>query len=225
MQPWVEVARSYGPDGVELVLSTRGSECLVRAGGRDLMSSHDEGSARALAALGCEGLRKDARVLIGGLGLGYTLSEALNRVSANAIVEVAELVPGVVEWSRTRIGHLAGNPLDDPRAVLLEEDVAISLRRARSTYDALLLDVDNGPDDLAHAGNAALYELDGLRIARRALRPGGVLAVWSFSDDREFTRRLRAVGFEAEARRVPGSRRGRGRHHWIWVARAPGVSP
>jgi spermidine synthase len=186
------------------------------------MSSHDEDSSRALAALGCEGLRTDARILIGGLGLGYTLAAALERISSDAVVEVAELVPGVVDWSRRYVGHLAGHPLDDPRTVLRTEDVAISLRRARSVYDAVLLDVDNGPDPLAHEGNAALYEPEGLRMIRRALRPGGVLALWSFSDDAAFTRRLRAVGFQAEAHRVPGSRRGRGRHHWIWLARAPG---
>lgn len=219
MRPWEEVARTRGPDGVELVLRRRGDECLVCAGGRDLMSSHDEESSRALATLGCEGLRKDARVLVGGLGLGYTLAAALERLSPDAIVEVAELVPGVVEWSRMHVGHLAGNPLDDPRTVVRIEDVVITLRRASSVYDAVLLDVDNGPDPLAHEGNAALYEAEGLRTIRHALRPGGVLGLWSFSDDPAFTRRLRAVGFQAEARRVTGSRRGRGRHHWIWIAR------
>jgi spermidine synthase len=186
------------------------------------MSSHDETSSRALAALGLEGLRKDARVLIGGLGLGYTAAEALERLSENAIVEVAELVPAVVDWSRRYVGHLAGSPLDDPRTVLLNEDVAVSLQRSRSAYDAILLDVDNGPEDLAHESNAALYTPEGLRAARRALRPGGALAVWSFSDDRAFTRRLRAAGFDTTVHRVLGSRRGRGRYHWIWVARCPG---
>jgi len=184
------------------------------------MSSDDEDSSRALAAMVCERVeRKDARVLVGGLGLGYTLAEALQRLDRDAIVEVAELVPCIVDWSRRYVGHLAGNPLDDPRTVLREEDVAISISRAPSVYDAIMLDVDNGPDALAHAGNQALYGHEGIRAARRALRPGGVFAVWSFSDDPAFTRRLSTSGFDAKAHRVSGSRRGRGRHHWIWLAR------
>lgn len=184
------------------------------------MSSDDEESSRALAAMSCEAVgKKDVRVLVGGLGMGYTLAEALQQLGTNAVVEVAELVPCVVEWSRKYLGHLSGNPLDDPRTVLREEDVALAIARAKSAYDAIMLDVDNGPDALAHESNAALYGPEGLRAARRALRPGGVLAVWSFSDDPAFTRRLGAAGFEAKAHRVTGSRRGRGRYHWIWLAR------
>jgi spermidine synthase len=223
MKPWEELARTRAPDGLELVLRRRGDECLVCVAGRDLMSSRDAGSSRALAVLGCEGLQKKARVLVGGLGLGSTLGAALELLSADSIVEVAELVPGVVEWSRKYVGHLAGHPLDDARTVVRIEDVAVVLRRARSVYDAVLLDVDNGPDHLAHEGNAALYEPEGLRMIQRALRPGGVLALWSFSDDAAFTRRLAAVGMQAKVHRVDGDRSsGRGRHHWIWVARAPG---
>lgn len=220
-KPWQQLASARSADGVELTLRGRGDEYLICAGGRDLMSTGDEDSSRALAALGCEGLleKKDARVLVGGLGMGYTLAEALRQLGENAIVEVAELVPCVVEWSREYLGYLSGNPLDDPRTVLHQEDVALPIGRAQSAYDAIMLDVDNGPDALAHEGNMALYGPQGLRAARRALRPGGVFAVWSFSDDPAFTRRLGAEGFEAKAHRVSGSRRGRGRYHWIWIAR------
>jgi len=215
---WETLGKSTAPDGVELELRRRGREFLIRAGGYDLMSSDDEGSSRALADLGLKALARPAKhVLVGGLGMGYTLRAALDAVGPDAIVEVAELVPAVVEWNRNVLADVAGRPLEDRRARVFEGNVLDRIGQAKGTLDAILLDVDNGPDALAHDGNEAIYAKTGLDRARAALKPGGVLGVWSFSDDAAFTRRCRRAGFETRVERVPASRKGRGRHHFIWL--------
>ncbi len=221
VRPWEILSRALAPDGSELVLSRRGDEYLIRAGGFDLMSSRDDLSARALAELGCAPLRGRAglRVLIGGLGMGYSLAAALAQVPDDAEVEVVELVEAVVEWNRGPLAELAGRPLDDPRARLTVADVGARIRSERGAYDAILLDVDNGPDPLAHDHNAKLYGLAGLREAHRALRPGGVYGVWSYSDAGAFARTLRRAGFEAAVERVANRGRDRGRTHAIWLGR------
>jgi spermidine synthase len=223
--PWEQLDEDVAPDGERLVLRRRGAEYLIVAGGYDLMSSEDEGSSRALANLGCLHLSpsKPARVLVGGLGMGYTLRAALDATGPKVTVEVAELVSAVVRWNQGVLGDLAGRPLDDPRCELHLGDVfarisaAANASSAEARYDAILLDVDNGPEFLAHRGNGKLYDESGLREARAALRSGGVLGVWSFSDDKRFTERLSRAGFAAELRKVEGSRKGRGRHHVIWL--------
>jgi spermidine synthase len=223
VQPWERIARATAPDGATLELRRRGHEYLILAGGHDLMSSEDEGSSRALADLGCAHLGRDqpVRVLVGGLGMGYTLRAALDRLGPTAAVEVAELVPAVVDWNRGPLADLAGRPLDDRRTHLHVGDVGARIRAARGDHDAILLDVDNGPDALAHAANDSLYSPRGLAEAWEALRPGGVLAVWSFSDDDLFTRRLERQGFAVKVHRVSASRKGRGRFHVVWVAVRP----
>jgi spermidine synthase len=222
VRPWQILAEAEAPDGAKLVLSRRGDEYLIRAGGYDLMSSRDDSSARALAQLGLAVLprRPGMRVLIGGLGMGYSLAAALALLPADAEVEVAELVVAVVEWNRGELGQLAGRPLDDPRVRVHIGDVAERIRAARADYDAILLDVDNGPDPLAHDHNATLYGVAGLREAHRALRPGGVYGVWSYSDAGEFARTLARAGFSATVERVPNRGRDRGRTHAIWLGRA-----
>jgi spermidine synthase len=223
VRPWEILAEAEAPDRAKLVLSRRGHEYLIRAGGYDLMSSRDDKSARALASVGCAALPKRAglRVLIGGLGMGYSLAEALARLPGDAEVEVAELVAAVVEWNRGPLAELAGRPLDDPRVRVYVGDVAARIRSRRAELDAILLDVDNGPDPLAHDHNAGLYGLPGLREARRALRPGGVFAVWSYSAAGEFARTLERAGFSASVHDVPNQGRDRGRTHAIWLARTP----
>ncbi len=221
MIPWEQLDEDVAPDGERLVLRRRGAEYLIVAGGYDLMSSEDEGSSRALANLGCLHLLpgQPGRVLVGGLGMGYTLRAALDTCGPKVRVEVAELVPAVVRWNQGPLAELAGRPLDDPRCELHIGDIRARIRSAaESSYDAILLDVDNGPECLAHRQNAKLYDESGLQEAWVALRKGGVLGVWSFSDDKRFTERLARAGFSAEVRKVEGSRKGRGRHHVIWLA-------
>jgi spermidine synthase len=223
MQPWEMIASTHAPDGTLLELRRRGSEFRIWAGGFELMSNEDAGSSRALSELGCKHLSSTSapKILIGGLGMGFTLRAALDCTGPQSSVEVAELVPAVGEWNRTVLAELAGRPLDDPRTLLRIEDVRVPIFSARSAYDAILLDVDNGPSALAHAKNDGLYSRRGLANALIALRPGGVLGVWSIQDDTQFTRRLEQQGFVAELHRVEGSRKGRGRHHWIWIAQKP----
>jgi spermidine synthase len=221
MLPWEVLARATAPDGQPIELRRRGQELRIRAGGQELMSSEDEPSSRSLAELGCAHLASvDAPVvLVGGLGMGFTLRAALDLVGPRGIVEVAELVPAVVEWNEGVVGALAGHPLRDPRTSLQLGDVRARMRERRGAYDAILLDVDNGPIALAHASNNALYSHRGLDDAYDALRPGGVLGVWSLLDDPRFTKRLRSHRFDAKAHKVFGSKKGRGREHVVWVAR------
>jgi spermidine synthase len=216
---WQTLAEAEAPDGQLLQLRKRGHEFLIRAGGFDLMSSRDDASARSLATIGCAGLvgRVGARVLIGGLGMGYSLAAACQVLPADAEIEQVELVAAVVEWNRGPLAELAGRPLEDPRVRVHQADVAGLIEQAHARYDAILLDVDNGPDPLAHDHNARLYGRAGLRAAYRALRPGGVYAVWSYSDTGEFAARLRKAGFEARLERVANRGRDRGRTHAIWL--------
>jgi spermidine synthase len=219
MNPWQTLETAAAPDGKPVELRRRGHEFLIRADGLDLMSSDDNGSSKALASLGLAALGRPAtRVLVGGLGMGFTLRAALDLVGPSTQVEVAELVAAVAEWNAGPLGDVAGRPLDDPRASVYVGDVRDRMTAKAGPWDAILLDVDNGPDALAHAGNDRIYDASGLGRAHAALRPGGVLAVWSFSDDPAFTKRCRRAGFTTTVERVSASRRGRGRYHFIWVA-------
>lgn len=224
MIPWEKLAVAEALDGKPLELRRRGDEYVIMADGQQLMSSEDESSSKDLARLGCAHLdrRAPARVLVGGLGMGYTQRAALDCLGPRAVVELCELVEAVVEWNRRWLGALAGSPLDEKRTELHLEDVRRRIDAANGRYDAILLDVDNGPTALAHKRNNALYSARGIEAAWRALKVGGVLAVWSFGDDKRFTARLEKQGFEVEVQRVHGSRKGRGRYHVIWTARRPG---
>jgi spermidine synthase len=221
MRPWETLAEADAPDGKRLELRRRGHEYLIRAGGWDLMSSRDDSSARALATIGCSALaqRPGVRVLIGGLGMGYSLAAACELLARDAEIEVAELVPAIIEWNQGPIATLAGHPLADPRVRLYVGDVATRIEQARDHFDAILLDVDNGPDPLAHDHNARLYGAAGLRAAHRALRGSGVHAVWSYSDAGGFARNLERAGFEASVHPVPNPGRDRGSTHAIWLGR------
>jgi spermidine synthase len=197
----------------------RGGEFSIMLGANELMNSRLGGSEAALATAACERIRAPRpRLLIGGLGMGFTLRAALAMLGADARVVVAELVPAVVAWARGPMAEVFGSSLSDPRVGIREADVGDLIRSARSGYDAILLDVDNGPEGLTRQANDALYDLEGLHAARAALRPGGVLAVWSSAPDRNFARRLRHAGFEVDEIRVRARATGRGARHVIWVA-------
>jgi spermidine synthase len=215
--PWQTVDRARAPDGAELVLARRGEEWAVRAAGRVLMTSRAHGSEEALAAEALGRVAAPRDVLVGGLGLGFTLRAALDRLPPGACVVVAELVPALVAWNRGPIGHLAGRPLDDPRVKVAEGDVLGRIAASVAAWDAILLDVDNGPAALAHPANDRLYGEAGVRVCHRALRPAGALAVWSAGQDPRYLARLERAGFAAEAVVVPARGASGGVRHAVFV--------
>jgi spermidine synthase len=221
MMPWVTLDRALSSDGSELALARRDRQFAIRVDGQVLMTSESHGSEEKLAEHGCSGLRAvpRARVLVGGLGMGFTARAALDVLGADARVDVVELVSAVVTWNRDLIGHLAGAPLLDPRVRVIESDVAETIAAARGHYDAILLDVDNGPQALTSYKNKHLYTSAGLARARRALRPRGTLAVWSAFEARPFTAELRRSGFDVSVKRVRAH--GSSSHrHAVWLARS-----
>jgi spermidine synthase len=222
MTPWILLDSAQVPGkGSELRLYRRGDEFSIKiAGGSELMNSRVHGSEEALAEYTCARLtnRLNPRLLIGGLGMGFTLAAALRHVSDQAQVMVAELVPAVVAWNRGPLGDAAGCPLQDPRVTVREGDVARILMAGQHAFDAILLDVDNGPEGLTRKENDWLYSVDGLSAAYAALRPKGVLAVWSAGPDHVFLQRLRKVGFDTEEVRVR-AHGSKGARHIIWFAR------
>ncbi len=226
MRPWQLIDTTPLPDNGELRLYQRGEEefSIMIVGGGELMNSRLHGSEDALAELGCAHLadKADARVLVGGLGMGYTLAAALRAVGPEAEVVVAELVPAVERWNREHLGRFAGYPLDDARTRVALGDVGELLLHARGEYDAILLDVDNGPEGLTQRDNDRIYTTAGLEAAYRALRPGGVLAVWSAGPDAPFSERLRYVGFLVDEQRVRAHAGQKGAWHTVWVARRGG---
>lgn len=221
MIPWELLGEARTPEGTHMTLTRRGSEYMILADGKDLMSSRMKGSEEELARLGCALARKveSPCVLVGGLGMGFTLRATLDVLPAEASVVVAELMPSVVEWNRGPLGPLARHPLSDRRTKLEVGDVGVLLRAARERFDAILLDVDNGPVAFSQESNAGLYDNAGLLMIRAALRPGGVLAVWSAWDDRKFEHRLRHHGFAVETVHVRARLQKGGPRHTIFVGR------
>ncbi|HVV17311.1 MAG TPA: hypothetical protein VHH90_08920 [Polyangia bacterium] len=215
-------------DGGELTLHVTAGRYAMRVDGQELMNSASHGSEERLAVHGCAGLAKKpgARVLIGGLGMGFTARAALDVLGPDAEVVVVEAVAAVVRWNREVLGHLAGEPLADRRLSVVEADVVDVIAQApAAAYDAILLDTDNGPTALTAFTNRRLYSVAGLESAWKALRPAGVLAVWSTFQDATFTARLHAAGFHATAKRVLAGD-GTPRRHVIWLARRiPVVGP
>jgi spermidine synthase len=221
MIPRILIDTAPLPGGGALRLYRRGDEYAILLGGIELMTSRAAGSEEALARIACERIagRPRPQLLIGGLGMGFTLRAALALLPPDAAVTVAELVPAVVAWARGPLAHLHGASLDDPRVTVRAEDVACTLPRAR--WDAILLDVDNGPGGFSIPENDRLYAAPGLAAARAALKPGGLLAIWSSHPDAAFTRRLRAARFQVEELPVRSAGRKGARHH-LWFARAAG---
>jgi spermidine synthase len=223
MIPRVLVDTAPIPGGGELRLVRRGDDFWIMLGTNALMSTRLRGSEEALATLACEriGGRPRPALLIGGLGMGFTLRAALGVLSGDAKVVVSELVPAIVKWARGPMAHVHGPSLDDPRVSVALSDVGDLIAAARSDYDSILLDVDNGPDALSRDSNDRLYDLDGLRRARAALRPGGLLAIWSAAPDPAFARRLGKAGFAVEEVTVRAHAGRKGAKHMIWLATAP----
>ena len=222
MIPWqlLDSTQVPGENG-DLLLYQRDGEFSIRVDGAELMNSRVHGSEDAMAELACARIVSlpCPRVLIGGLGMGYTLAAALNRLGTESRVVVAELVPAVVAWNRGPLAALAGRPLDDDRVTVRECDVAEILRAEERAYDAILLDVDNGPRGLTRKGNDRLYTRTGLDAAFMALRPGGVFTLWSASPNRAFGRLLREAGFAVDEERVRARGPRGGGYHTIWIAR------
>ena len=226
MKPWTVIDRAPAPGGGELVLHQRDGEFAIRVNGRELMSSRQHGSEERMAEVACEGLsRPKPRVLVGGLGLGYTVRAALERLPSAAQVVVAELVPAVVAWNQGVLAPLAGRPLEDPRVKVETRDVAELLREARAHYDAVLLDVDNGPEALTQEHNRWLYGERGLASLLRALRPRGQVVVWSAAPDAAFARRLERAGFDTQVVETPARGTRGGSLHTLFIGRVRASGP
>jgi spermidine synthase len=222
MKPRILIGTALVPGGAELRLLQHGDDFIIALDRNELMNSRMSGSEEALAVMSCERLRNISapHLLIGGYGMGFTLRAALAKLPPDARVTVAELVPEIIAWARGPMAALAANCLDDPRVTLALGDVAAAIGSANGTYEAILLDVDNGPDGLSRAANDQLYSKTGLARAKAALKPGGLLAIWSAAPDAVFLRRLKAAGMSVEEVGVRARSNGKGPRHIIWFARA-----
>jgi spermidine synthase len=224
MIPWLQIDTTRVPGAdVELRLMRRGAEFSMMLGQNELMNSRLGGSEEALATLACRRIDdvKRPHLLIGGLGMGFTLRAALAVLDVQARITVAELVPAVIAWARGPMADIFGDSLTDPRADIREADVVEMIKASPSAFDAILLDVDNGPEALIRKANDALYNLKGLQSIRRALRPGGILAVWSSGPNTAFSKRLDAADFEVNEVGLRATTKRRGAHHVIWFATKP----
>jgi spermidine synthase len=222
--PWIEIDRAKVPghEG-DIALLRRGAEFSIRTSDAELMNSRCHGSEAAMAELTCRRIKQKSgvRMLIGGLGMGYTLAAALGQSNPDTCIIVAELIPAVVRWNREHLGHLARMPLADSRVSVQTEDVVTTIEKQKSAWDAILLDVDNGPDGLTRNANDRLYGRSGLTSSFAALCPAGILAVWSSAPDPAFTRRLKQCGFQTETVIVRARKPGKGARHTIWLASKP----
>jgi spermidine synthase len=221
MIPWLQIDSARVPGAeVELRLMQRGDEFSMKLGANELMNSRLSGSEEALATLACRRLQavKAPHLLIGGLGMGFTLRAALAVLGPKARITVAELVPAVIAWAEGPMAGIFGDSLTDPRATILSADVIAVIGSHPTAFDAILLDVDNGPEGLIRKANDALYDLKGLKAVCRALRPKGVLAVWSSGPNASFSKRLREAGFAVDEVAVRATTKRSGARHVIWFA-------
>lgn len=224
MKPTELLGETQAPDGTLIALTRQDREFIILAGGKPLMSSRMHGSEQALATFGCRHVpAESARILVGGLGMGFTLRATLDILPPGASVVIAELIPAVIEWNHGPLGPLADHPLRDPRVRIALGDVAATIRAATGAFDAILLDVDNGPDAFTATGNASLYHDPGLASAFAALRPGGTLAVWSAWEDRKFEQRLKYAGFSVHVERVRARLESGGPRHTIFLGQKTAV--
>ncbi|MFH1983760.1 MAG: hypothetical protein ABIL58_18115 [Pseudomonadota bacterium] len=220
MNPRVKIASAQTPDGGEMVLYQHDRDFLITINGQDLMHSRQHESELALARLGCAHLAANPApsVLIGGLGLGYTLRQALDMVGAQAKVVVGELMGDVVQWNRTYLGALNGHPLADGRVDIQTGDIVALISRSKNRFDAILLDVDNGPRAMTDSGNRRLYGYEGISACQRALRGQGCLAVWSAEPSKKFEQVLMGCNFHVRRFRVPAYQGSKSQYRFVWVA-------
>lgn len=222
MQPFLTIAEAETAEGAKLTLHRRGQEFFLRVNGQALMGTNAPESERMLAELGCAGLRgkRGVRVLIGGLGFGFTLRAVLELLSEEGLVEVAELLPEVVEWNREHLAEVNGLLVDEPRVRMVLGDVyELMLKGEAERYDAILLDVDNGPVAMVQEGNGRMYQADGLAMIGRVLKPGGCVAFWSASGDPAFVRRLAKAGFAVQVEAVKAYAQAKRKVHTIFLGR------
>jgi spermidine synthase len=220
MKPRVKIATAKTPDGGEMVLYQHDRDFTITINGEDLMLSRHHESELELARLGCAHLagRKAPSILIGGLGMGYTLRQALDMLSPNAEVVVGELMSAVVEWNRNFLGGLNGHPLSDKRLELKTGDIVELISRSRSRFDAILLDIDNGPSAITDSGNSRLYGYEGIEACRKALRNKGCLAVWSAGPCKEFEQLLMDCRLHVRRYRVPAFKGSKSQSRFVWLA-------
>lgn len=219
------VGVAHVPDGVELRLMQHGNGFTILLEDNELMSTLASASEEALATMTCErlGKREAIQMLVGGYGMGFTLRAALAAMDDDANIFVAEIVPEIIEWALGPMQHITDGCLDDPRVMVVKEDVALLIQSARDGYDAILLDVDNGPEGLTRELNDGLYSPQGLHNALRALTPGGIMAIWSAWPDPAFTVRLEEAGFQVSTVIARARPNGKGFRHVIWFAQKPGA--
>lgn len=220
MKPRVKIATNQTPDNGEMALYRHDRDFTITVNGEDLMLSRHHESELELARLGCAHLagRRDASILIGGLGMGYTLRQALDLLGPGAQVVVGELMDAVVDWNREFLGELNGHPLADKRVVLKVGDIVELVSRSENMFDAILLDIDNGPGAMTVTGNSRLYDYQGIWACRRALRKKGCLAVWSAGPSKDFEMLLMDCGFHVRRYRVPAHRGAKSDSRFVWVA-------
>jgi spermidine synthase len=228
MKSRIKLATAPTPDGGEMVLFQHDRDFSIEVNGQDLMHSRQHESELALARLGCGHLadHPEPRVLVGGLGMGYTLRQALDMVGPDARVTVGELMEAVVQWNRAFFGEFNGRPLEDKRVVLKTGDIVELISRSANRFHAILLDVDNGPDAMTDSGNRRLYGRQGIEACRRALAEQGCLGVWSAEPSRPFENRLIAGGFHVRRFRVPAYKDSKSQYRFVWVAATdPAILP
>lgn len=225
MKQIVRIASARTSDGSEMVLYQHGRDFSIKINGQDLMHSRQHESELELARLGCAHLvgRKAPSILVGGLGMGYTLRQTLDMLNPHAQVVVCELLGAVVEWNREFLGELNGQPLRDERVDVKTGDIVDLISCSKSRFDAILLDIDNGPDALTDSGNRRLYGREGIGACRRALREHGCLAVWSAGPSREFERLLMSCSFHVRRFPVSAYKGSKSRSRFVWVASASGL--
>ena len=220
MTPLVLIDVAEVPGGPPLRLFQRGGDFMILLERNELMSTRMHGSEVALGTMTCDrlGSHPAPHLLIGGYGMGYTLRAVLGQLGAQARVTVVELVPGIIDWARGPMAAVTAGCLDDPRVKVTMGDVAATIGQSSALFDAILLDVDNGPDGLTRPENDSIYSPHGLAAACTALRPGGILAIWSAAPDNAFARQLERIGFSVETVRVRARESGKGATHIIWFA-------